>query len=384
MGLSRAPVPTGSATSTDHEPSSPSSCSLPQDQVGTPAWLAWVQASAGNAAAQAALGTAEGVGLEPLPSTASDEAALSRIREIHENAWVGPLDEGELEQLWASFGAREADVRAAHPDLWQESVDRGAELLDGGAEHGLGGDPSLGLAPMALRPFPLAPTPPTLTPVPPAAGGGLAGAAGEALTFALRRVLPVVAGLWPKSTAPAELTDYPPIAPTTPAPTDVIEPDVQTAPDGPLAPGPEGAPLSPDKDPCDIVVTCPHLGGDPVHNACADSVSDPQFRGCDVYMNGKHYDAANEATRTMWEIKTTRYSDPKYNKYTRMFETDKQVKSSAADAEAAARCGWDYILSVSDQLNFEMLEASNRLSPLVKLLYRPECLEGAPDVAPAP
>lgn len=61
---------------------------------------------------------------------ADDEGKLNRIKEILKNTWVGPLDETDLEHIWESFGDRCPEVAIAHYDLWQQCLDRGAELDD--------------------------------------------------------------------------------------------------------------------------------------------------------------------------------------------------------------------------------------------------------------
>jgi hypothetical protein len=42
--------------------------------------------------------------------------------------WVGPLDEAAIERIWAAFGPRVLDVASQHRDLWDASIERGAEL----------------------------------------------------------------------------------------------------------------------------------------------------------------------------------------------------------------------------------------------------------------
>jgi hypothetical protein len=59
-----------------------------------------------------------------------DEDRLKRINEILSNAWVGPLDEYELESIWNSFGPSLPQVAAQNFDLWNQCIDRGAELWD--------------------------------------------------------------------------------------------------------------------------------------------------------------------------------------------------------------------------------------------------------------
>ena len=52
---------------------------------------------------------------------------LNAIRLIHDQVWVGPLDELMLERIWQSFPNLNA-VAAANIDLFRESADRGADL----------------------------------------------------------------------------------------------------------------------------------------------------------------------------------------------------------------------------------------------------------------
>lgn len=58
------------------------------------------------------------------------EARLDEIREILTNWWVGPLNETRLESIWNSFGAQVFEVAAANLDLWNQCIQRGAELND--------------------------------------------------------------------------------------------------------------------------------------------------------------------------------------------------------------------------------------------------------------
>lgn len=61
---------------------------------------------------------------------ATDAERLAFIRVLLKQSWVGPLDEGALERIWGSFGARVLTVAGAHPDLWAQSRERGAALDD--------------------------------------------------------------------------------------------------------------------------------------------------------------------------------------------------------------------------------------------------------------
>jgi hypothetical protein len=69
--------------------------------------------------------------LEP-PSWAdmSENERMAAIRGEMDTWWVGPLNETVLEEIWASFGEDLPAVAARHPEEWQKSIDRGAEIAD--------------------------------------------------------------------------------------------------------------------------------------------------------------------------------------------------------------------------------------------------------------
>jgi uncharacterized protein DUF4157/CDI toxin RNase A-like protein/uncharacterized protein DUF922 len=63
-------------------------------------------------------------------SAATDDQKISMIKTLLDQFWVGPRDESALERIWKSFGDRVFTIASAHVDLWTQSADRGAELLD--------------------------------------------------------------------------------------------------------------------------------------------------------------------------------------------------------------------------------------------------------------
>jgi len=244
--------------------------------------------------------------------------------------------------------------------LWLQDTS-GNAAATAAAQRGQTDQPEEGFAPMPLRPFlDLPPEIPPLAPAPLESPWLV-----DLLLFAARWA-PALLGMWPTSTASPELDTPPPEALRDPVP--------EPAPDGPLEPTPELGPLAPDDDPCRVQLVCPHKGGDGIHDACADAVTDPGLDGCDVLVNGKNFDAFNAATRTLWEVKTTQISTYA-NDWVRKFEINKQLKNSAEDAETALACGFNYALSVSDRQNYDLLEKSGKLSQFVDLVFRPECLE---------
>lgn len=58
---------------------------------------------------------------------ATEQERLSLIRIIHNNDWIGPTDEGNLEKIWRSF-VDLPKVASANIDLFKKSVEYGAEL----------------------------------------------------------------------------------------------------------------------------------------------------------------------------------------------------------------------------------------------------------------
>jgi hypothetical protein len=62
------------------------------------------------------------------PSLSSEDERLARVRMLLAQSWVGPLDEAELEHIWGSFGPRVLDVAERHRTLWDQCIERGAEL----------------------------------------------------------------------------------------------------------------------------------------------------------------------------------------------------------------------------------------------------------------
>jgi hypothetical protein len=59
---------------------------------------------------------------------ATETERLTLIGILLDQFWVGPADEYALERAWASFGDRLIEVGEANVGLWNQSVERGAEL----------------------------------------------------------------------------------------------------------------------------------------------------------------------------------------------------------------------------------------------------------------
>jgi hypothetical protein len=96
------------------------------------------------------------------------------------------------------------------------------------------------------------------------------------------------------------------------------------------------------------------LGGNDLHDTCADRVPQNDFSGWDVLVNGKHFDALQITTRTLWEVKTTAIE--KYKPFVRRIELDKQVEEARRERELAAACGYDFVIGVRSEVHKKLLE----------------------------
>lgn len=195
--------------------------------------------------------------------------------------------------------------------------------------------------------------PPPVTPVLPAAGEGLLS---RILTYGARRLGPVVVGMWPKPTAPPEMTDYPDVGP-----------------EGGLEP--VGDELPKDDNKCEAE-KAKHRGGEEVHNQCADSIPGNAAAGGDWKVTtpegeAKNFDAWTPADNTVWEVKTNRVSE--YPRFLREEQVRKHVAEAVVDNKIAERCGYRYAFQVSDPEHYRMI--APLLAPLgVDVVFQPECL----------
>jgi hypothetical protein len=98
----------------------------------------------------------------------------------------------------------------------------------------------------------------------------------------------------------------------------------------------------------------PHLGGDQLHNVCADRVPQNSFPGWDVLINGKRFDALQLTTRTLWEIKTTAIET--YNPYVQRVELGKQIDEARREQHLAQDCGYQFRLGVRSKAHKDMLQ----------------------------
>ncbi|MBE4748924.1 hypothetical protein G4177_12205 [Corallococcus sp. ZKHCc1 1396] len=88
----------------------------------------------------------------------------------------------------------------------------------------------------------------------------------------------------------------------------------------------------------------PHLGGDALHNQCADKVPQNAFPGSDVLVNGKRFDALQLHSRLLWEVKTDNFD--LYTPALKRISIAKQVSELRRERELAKDCGYDFVVGV--------------------------------------
>lgn len=154
-------------------------------------------------------------------------------------------------------------------------------------------------------------------------------------------------------------------------------------PEGQLQPPPErdpdsssssrsGRPTSPPvaasrrRPECEPIPT-PHLGGDALHNWCADTKPPNRFPGHDVIVNGKRFDALQVGALILWEIKTDRFDE--YSPFLQRQVILNQVPELQREFEIATACSHDFVVGVSSAAHQTALR--NRL-PLLNIVLT-EC-----------
>jgi hypothetical protein len=123
----------------------------------------------------------------------------------------------------------------------------------------------------------------------------------------------------------------------------------------------------PDRDQCIPRPALSHLGGDELHNFCADNVPGNAFRKVDVLVNGKAFDALQPLTRTLWEIKTDDFDN--YSPPLKGFAIDKEVLELKRERELAHACGFELRIGVRSAAHKEALGfAAPELKPLIVIM----------------
>ena len=159
---------------------------------------------------------------------------------------------------------------------------------------------------------------------------------------------------------------------------DMGRPEVRPVPETTLAPpkpspkkrpkpepkGPDFPPIGPaevterDRPRCEPVPVPYHLGGNTLHDTCADRIPNNSFPGGDVFVNGKNFDALQLATRTLWEVKTDNFDT--YTDDLREIVVVSQVEKLRHERALALACGFDFRVGVRSPAHKEALEFAAR------------------------
>ncbi|WP_338041910.1 MULTISPECIES: DUF6310 domain-containing protein [Myxococcus] len=97
-----------------------------------------------------------------------------------------------------------------------------------------------------------------------------------------------------------------------------------------------------------------HLGGDALHNRCADRVPQNGFPGSDVLVNGKRFDALQPRARVLWEVKTDNFDT--FSVYLQRTVPGKQVAELRRERALALACGFDFRVGVRSAEHKDALE----------------------------
>ncbi len=87
-----------------------------------------------------------------------------------------------------------------------------------------------------------------------------------------------------------------------------------------------------------------HLGGNGLHNECADKMPGNSFPGGDVFVNGKNFDALQMATRTLWDVKTDDFE--KQSPRSQRFFVRMKLTELRREDRLARECGYDFVVGV--------------------------------------
>ena len=147
-----------------------------------------------------------------------------------------------------------------------------------------------------------------------------------------------------------------PVPETTPAPR---EPSPKQRPK-PEPKGPDFPPVGPtdiserERHRCEPVPAKRHLGGNKLHDQCADRIPNNSFPGRDVFVNGKNFDALQLATRTLWEVKTDNFDT--YPPDLREIVIESQVEKLRHERALSLACGFDFRVGVRSPAHRAALE----------------------------
>lgn len=146
------------------------------------------------------------------------------------------------------------------------------------------------------------------------------------------------------------------------------KPATASTPEAPLperSPAPTSSPLGrdwlpppssepPDRNPKCQPIPGPPRGGNEPHNQCADNIPHNGFPGLNVLVNGKHFDALQLATRTLWEVKTDNFD--KHSPRSQDFFIRMKLPEIQREATLARECGYNFVVGVRSAAHKAALE----------------------------
>ncbi|OJH33711.1 DUF6310 domain-containing protein [Cystobacter ferrugineus] len=164
--------------------------------------------------------------------------------------------------------------------------------------------------------------------------------------FAIKEALDAYELKWADQEDARPAPETRPVPETAPAPP---KPSPEKRPK-PEPKGPDFPPVEPpevserDRHRCEPVPVPHHLGGNKLHDKCADRIPNNSFPGGDVFVNGKNFDALQLATRTLWEVKTDNFDT--FTDDLRDIVVRSQVPKLQHERELARACGFDFKVGV--------------------------------------
>jgi hypothetical protein len=177
---------------------------------------------------------------------------------------------------------------------------------------------------------------------------------------------------------PAQAPEIAPVTPPRPRPV-LVHSQAQPQAAAPAAPAPGlppavgvAAATQPQPQPqqrtqqCTPVPVCPHLGGDPRHNNCADVAPPNRFPGCDVLVNGKRFDALQVGPDVLWEVKTDNYST--FSPFLQRQVIINQVPELQRERAIAVACQFSFMIGVTDAAHRAALLAADPTLPIVVIV----------------
>jgi transglutaminase-like putative cysteine protease len=127
------------------------------------------------------------------------------------------------------------------------------------------------------------------------------------------------------------------------------------------------------RDPCcEAIPSCPHAGGDPIHDQCADDLPPNEFYRCDALVDGTKFDAISGGRSILWEVKTDNYDNQ--NEFVRTMAAQSIASQVRAEALKARRCEYRFNLGLGDNRLAQALAALGVVPPVVDAVIIDEAL----------